>query len=520
MACGICGNDTESGEYVCNSCISDFEEKHIFGESLVFHPSIINEMDYGDPPILSIDGPRSVDSLKLIKDTNKGLSIPENLSYDLDELNDDNISQIYDDFQRIMVNIGLSYDLEERPLALLSSQDLILAQHVLKGSSEIDNKFPDHSNKNLYLLLGNMHYTLSRISSGIVTIGEREDHLRLAMQYYDRVLSISQKSYPAQKNKARVLMDLGEYEGAISCMNWILKNLKVPKDDLTVLLNLGWALHKVERYDDALKCFDSVLDRDPSNVEAWRRKGDVFSKTDRWGGAIQCYSEAVKHAPGREDIWIAMSQTYIGHGKYKDASRCLDEVLKMNIYSSDAWYLQGIVFSKINRWGAAIQCLDKSLNINPLHIKAIKTKGDLLFETNRYEEAIDCYERGLKIRAEDPIFLLAKARILKSMGRFKMAMGILKRLDVQNKEDPDVLYEIGDVLQETGKAYKALKSFDEALKIKPDFAMAFYKKGVTLEKLRRFSEALSCYEKAVSLDPKFDLAQRALKEIMMKMDEK
>jgi tetratricopeptide (TPR) repeat protein len=520
MACGICGKHTESGEYVCSSCSSDFTEEQVMGQSLIFNPSVINDLDHSESSFLNIEDGRSPESMKLFSDQYGETGIPQNISYDKDDLAEERIVILDENFQRTLRNMGLIYDLEEKPLALLSDQDLRLAQHVMKGTKEMENRFPDSLNKNLFLLMGNMHFTLSRMSSGILTIHDRDHNLKKALDYYDKVLDMNQKSYPAQKNKARVLLDLKKYEEAISCLNWILKNLKVPSGDLTVLLNLGWALLKMERYDDALKCFDSVLDRDPANVEAWRRKGDVFSKTERWGGAIQCYSEAVKHAPGRLDIWIAMSETYIGHEKFKDASRCLDEVLKINIYSSDAWYLQGIVFSKINRWGAAIQCLDKALNIDPLHVKALRTKGEIFFETNRYEEAIDCFEKGLKIIPEDRPLQLAKARILKSMGRFKMAMGILKRLDVANKEDPLVLYEIGDVLQETGKAYKALKSFDSALEIKPDFAMAFYKKGITLEKLRRYNEALSCYEKALSLDPKFDLAQRALKEIMLKMDEK
>ena len=101
-----------------------------------------------------------------------------------------------------------------------------------------------------------------------------------------------------------------------------------------------------------------------------------------------------------------------------------------------------------------------------------------------------------------------------------MALGILKRINVQNKEDPHVLFEIGDILQETGKTYKALKSFDSALELKPNFIEAFFKKGVTLEKLRRYKEALACYEKALELNPKYDLAQRAMKDIILKMNEK
>jgi tetratricopeptide (TPR) repeat protein len=492
----------------------------LFGESLVVYPSIINDLEFGETALIGIDEPKSMDSLSIIDDGTQINKIPSDLSFNIEEITHERINDLFYDLLKTLKNIGLPYDLEEKPLALLSSGDLAMAQHVLKCAQKIEDKFPDHSNNNLYLLVGNMHYTLSRVSSGAITISNRDFHLKKAMEYYDKVLSLDQQSTSAWKNKARVMIDLGENDEAIACLIWIMDNLKLPPGDLTVLLNLGWAYFKSDNYDEAVRQFDSVLDKDPANVEAWRRKGDVFSKTDRWGGAIQCYSEAVKHAPYREDIWIAMSETYINHGKYKDASRSLDEVLKINIWSADAWYLQGIVFSKIDRWGAAIQCLDKALNISPLHVRAWKSRGDLLYGSNRYEEAINCYEKALKIQPEKNELLLSKARVLKSMGRFKMALGILKRINVQNKDDPHVLFEIGDILQETGKTYKALKSFDSALEVNPDFTEAFFKKGITLEKLRRYKEALVCYERVLELDPKHDPAQRAMKDIILKMDEK
>jgi tetratricopeptide (TPR) repeat protein len=519
MVCVKCGKRTKSGVYVCQVCVSEAKAQQHFAESLVAYPSILNNLNYGDSGLLSVDEENVKEIPSILGDDLSLQTIPIAINHDTGEFTEERVKKLNKNFLKVLTNCGLPLDLEEKPLALLTKGDLTLAQYVLLGAQKIENKFPNHSDENLHLILGNLHYCLSHVSSGAITIIEKEFHLKSALEYYDKVLSVNQKSVQAWKNKARVMLDLGENQEAVSCLNWITENLELPEGDLTVLLNKGWALFKLEKFDEALKCFDSVLDKVPSNVEAWRRKGDVFAKTNRWGGAIQCYNEAVKHAPRREDIWIAMSETYIGHEKFKDASRSLDEVLKINIWSSDAWYLQGIVFSKIVRWGAAVQCLDKSININPFHIKAWKAKGDLLLDTNRYEEAMNCYEKALKIQPENPKLLLSKARVQKSMGRFDEALEILKYVQKIKKENPDVLFEIGDILQETGKAYKALKSFDLALELRPNFIMAFFKKGQTLEKLRRFKEALSCYEEVLKLDPNFQMAQRAMKDIISKMSE-
>jgi tetratricopeptide (TPR) repeat protein len=520
MPCVKCGKQTESGVYVCDSCITDTQSESHFAESLVVYPSLINDLSYGESTLLRLESPKNAESMKLFEDDLQKQKIPYNLTFQTDDLSEDSARLFLEDFKRTLINMGLALDLDGKPLSILTSGDIILSEHVLLKVSEIDNMFPDFSDIDLNLLIGNFHYTLYRANSATATIDKRERHLQKALEYYDRALGMNAESVYAWKNKARVLLDLGETDEAVQCFDWVLSHTKPPESDIMVLLRKGLAMVKAEKFDEALRCFDKVLDKDPANMEAWRKKGDVFSKTNRWGGAIQCYSEAVKHAPHREDIWIAMSETYINHGKFKDASRCLDEVLKINIWSSDAWYLQGIVFSKIDRWGAAVQCLDKSISINPINIKAWKARGDLFMNTNRYEEALACYEKGLLIQPKNPQLLISKVKSLKTMGRFDEALDTLKILEAQNKDNPDVPFEMGDILQETGKAYKALKSFDSAIELKPDFAEAFFKKGQTLEKLRRYSEAIVCYEKTLELKPKFEAAQVALRDCMMKMDGK
>ena len=242
MVCVNCGKHIESGAYVCEFCVNEAHIRQHFAESLVVYPSILNDLDFSDSMILSIDSENSLESLKIYGDDINDQHIPKTIQYQISELTDKSAKKLYKNYLKILTNCGLPYDLEEKPLSVLTKGDLSLAQLVLLGVSEIERKLPNYSDEKLHLLLGNLHYSLSRVTSGAITVTERNYHLESAKGYYDKVLSINQYSISAWKNKARVLIDLGNNEEAISCFNWILNNLKLPENDLTVVLNKGLAL--------------------------------------------------------------------------------------------------------------------------------------------------------------------------------------------------------------------------------------------------------------------------------------
>jgi tetratricopeptide (TPR) repeat protein len=520
MACVNCGVQTEPEVYICDKCKTDAQSRNQLGASIAIFASSLDTMVDGDSALLNIETPRTTDTLNLFLTPSHQRQGVDEITFSLENVDVAGAGDLQSSFVRMLINMGLPLDLEDKLTPILSDTELILIGKVITSAIELENKYPDLSEINLFLLLGNLYYSLSTAESGVITTSNREYHLNKAAEYYDKALCIDPDSVLAWKNKAKVLLDLGEDKEAISCLNWIQDNLKLSEGDNSIMLNKGIALYNLGKLEEAISCFDNVIDKDPASVLAWQRKGDVFTKMGRWGGTIQCYNEALKHDPNRDDIWLSMGETYISHEKYQEASRSLDEVLKINIWNAEAWYLQGIVFSKIGRWGAAVQCLDKTLSLNPSHILALKAKGDVLVGTNRFEDAFKCFERALKFQPNNHEALTSKGRLLKLMNRYDEALTVIELALSLKKDDPQALFEKGDILQETGKAYKALKSFDSALKIDAEAVETYYKKGLTLEKLRRYKEAIQCYDKALELNPKFKSAERAKSDCMHRIEGK
>lgn len=518
MACVNCGKTTERNVHICNQCTQEALSLNLMGTSLVMAPSTMNVLSTARFPLLSLDGQADHDYSGLFEVASLEKRASEKADLHLDDIARDDFERLVTSMERMLLNMGLPLDLSTKKPPILTDGDIAVAENVLKKVSDIEEQLPHLPGVRLNMLVGSLYFTLSKPACGVVTVADSSHHLSRAVKYYDTALKKDKKSVAAWKSKAKVLMEKGECQEAVSCLDWIVSNLELPADDVSVALNMGMALYELGRLEEASSHLDTVLDEDAQNVEAWRIKGNIYGKMNRWGGAIQCYNEAVKHDPSREDVWIAIAEVYINHGKYKEASKALDQILKNNIWNTDAWYYQGIVFSKIGRWGAAIQCLDKALSIEPTQMKIWKAKGELLSGSNRNDEALACIDSALRIAPSDIEMLRSKLSVLKNMNRYNDALALMDGILEVDSENADAWFEKGVILADTGKVYKALKSFDSALEQNPGFVRAHYEKGQTLEKLRRFKDALACYEKAISLNPDFERALKAKNDVKKKMN--
>ncbi|MBE2899606.1 hypothetical protein DNK57_02015 [Methanothermobacter thermautotrophicus] len=69
-----------------------------------------------------------------------------------------------------------------------------------------------------------------------------------------------------------------------------------PKDRKT-WNNKGIVLGELGRYDEALGCFEKVLEINPEDHRAWYMKGEVLEKLGRCEEALESYRKALKLKP-------------------------------------------------------------------------------------------------------------------------------------------------------------------------------------------------------------------------------
>ncbi|MHB8280911.1 MAG: tetratricopeptide repeat protein, partial [Candidatus Humimicrobiaceae bacterium] len=59
-------------------------------------------------------------------------------------------------------------------------------------------------------------------------------------------------------------------------------------------ISKGLALHRLGKYDEAIKSFNKAIRINPENGRAWISKGGVLDNLGKYDEAIKCCDEAIR----------------------------------------------------------------------------------------------------------------------------------------------------------------------------------------------------------------------------------
>jgi len=79
--------------------------------------------------------------------------------------------------------------------------------------------------------------------------------------------------------------------------------------------------------DDALRFYQQLLDADPSNAAAWKRKISVLRKLDKIEIAVEELSKFADTFYTDVEAWLELADIYVSHHRYTSALQSLSHVL-------------------------------------------------------------------------------------------------------------------------------------------------------------------------------------------------
>ncbi|KAJ7985123.1 hypothetical protein DPEC_G00348810 [Dallia pectoralis] len=92
----------------------------------------------------------------------------------------------------------------------------------------------------------------------------------------------------------------------------------------------GMRLEALEKYEDAGKQYDSILQEDPTNTAARKRKISILKAQGKNSDAIGELNEYLELFVGDQEAWHELSDLYINEHNYGKAAFCLEELMMSN----------------------------------------------------------------------------------------------------------------------------------------------------------------------------------------------
>ncbi|MCC6566590.1 MAG: tetratricopeptide repeat protein [Chloroflexi bacterium] len=267
------------------------------------------------------------------------------------------------------------------------------------------------------------------------------------------------------------------------------------------LVDKGYSLTELGRYDQALQAFDQAIAKQPGLSYAWARKGRTLRLLERYEDALACYDRALEIQPSY--AWALSGKGVILErmGRFEEALACFQQASEM--HPQDVWYVHnmGSAYLNLGQLADAEAALRRAVEIDPAHSSSWARLGQVLRQLDRPEEALGAFEQAIKL---DPTYAWAHNGLgltQKMLGRTRDALNSFLRA---TRYQPNVVmhwYSLTEMYIDLGQVQDALDPARRATELDPNYALSWAKLGQVLRYLKRYDEALSAYDRALSIDP-------------------
>ncbi|MFY8005289.1 MAG: tetratricopeptide repeat protein, partial [Chitinophagaceae bacterium] len=268
--------------------------------------------------------------------------------------------------------------------------------------------------------------------------------------------------------------------------------------------------YKAGLYKEAIKDFDKVIKKDPTNSDFFLGRGKCYDKLNDTKRALNDYSKAIE----------------------------------FDNNNLDAIYRRAILYRKLNDPYKAIADLKVYQTIDKSNLSIYLDLSDLHVQTKNNSAAIEDLDMALKINAKAAAILFAKAQLIEKEGNLKQALTVYEEVVLADStNNPDYYFHKGKCayqlslidkaaadfatarkygLNESYKAdiasfaeeqfqvfnqafaerknQAALTAINNAIAINPNWAIYRFNKALVLKELNQLKESVTNFTDAVKID--------------------
>ena len=304
----------------------------------------------------------------------------------------------------------------------------------------------------------------------------------IALQSFERAISIDEDCLAAWERKAEALRQLGQWNKTVVVNEKItsLRMLEVTLD-ADFYFDQGNTFYQLAAYEEAIVYYNKAITIKPNCYEAWYNRGNSMSALGRKEEAITSYDRALEIKPNCHEAWYHRGNSIAALGRREEAINSYDEAIKIKPDYHEAWFKRGVLLSALGRKEEAINSYGKATEIKPNYHEALFNCGVLLAILGRKEEAINSYDRAIKIKPDYHEAWSNRGDVLSELDRKEEA---IKSYDSVIEFKPDnhkAWFKRGNMMDDLGRQQGAIASYDKAIEIKPDYHEAWYNRSVAAE---------------------------------------
>ena len=268
--------------------------------------------------------------------------------------------------------------------------------------------------------------------------------------------------------------------------------------------NLGAALGRASRYDEAIRSDLESLRLDPSHPQTHSNLGATLAEQGDLEGAIAHDLEALRLNPRDADAHSNLANTLLKLGDASGAAAHHAQALRLKPYSPQIQVNAGAALAARGELPEAIAHYEEALRLDPDNAQAHTNLGNALAKQGRLADAIAHYQQALRREPQNAethnnlgVTLMRHGESREAVGQFREALRL-------NPRNADAHANLGNILAAQGRFPEAVVHYSEALRLNPRHAEAHSNLGVVFARQGNLDEAILHFTEALRLNP--DLA--------------
>ncbi len=274
-------------------------------------------------------------------------------------------------------------------------------------------------------------------------------------------------------------------------------------DHFDALQLSGVIEYQLERYADAAKLIGKAIEANPNLAPPYSNLGLALQKLGRPQEALSNYDRALALQPDYFEALLNRGNTLRELARFQDAVDSYDRAIAARPNHAEALNNRGLALGELRRLEEALVSLDSALASRPGYVDALNNRGTILCGLKRFEEALAAFDRAIALESDRAQAHNNRGAALGGLLRHEEALASYGRALALEPGYAEAHYNHGVALSALKKHDAALASYDRALDLKPDYAEALNARGTTLRNLARHPEALASHDRAIAIRPDF-----------------
>ena len=259
-------------------------------------------------------------------------------------------------------------------------------------------------------------------------------------------------------------LNRGNLFGAIDLFK---ESLSYNPDYAQPLFGLGQAYFKLEEYEQALIYIQRarLLDRNNTNITAL--EGRIHTGLGEYETAERIFQSILQREPYNLEAQFGLAELHAAMGNVENAIAGYQNALESDPYNRRGLLSVALLYAAQNNLSEAAELIQTAVDSYPEDPRVHAIAAEYYFKNSETEKAEQHARQALQLDEESEDALYVLIRILFSQGRYADAVRIVDQNIRIDRDNPLLWYLRADAFWKIEDEQKSLDSFYTALSLKP-----------------------------------------------------